>query len=358
MTGYPTIPPYRDSGDLITSSYTLGIAHPPGYPVYSILGKIFTLIFPYGNIAYRVNLMSIFCGALSITILYYFFGLLPSLFLAFSCAFWALSHVSEMYSMSALFTIIFLVLLLEKKYFLSSFIFGLGLGVHPTLILLFPGILIYIWQNKNDFSKKLLLNCILFFILGLSVFLFLPIRSYTEPVLNWGNPKNLRSFLRLVTRADYGGLKLHPEQSKFVWSFNSILQQLKLFITATIEQFTFIGVIVGITGIYFSYRKKTLYLLLPGYIFTGIMFFILSNLPVEEKTTLPILEPHLVIPNLIFAVFIGHTIEEIRKFDRTKFIWLIFLVPLFLLVKNFSEHTRRQHFFAYDYGKNVLFTMS
>ena len=357
-TGYPTIPPYRDSGDLITSSYTLGIAHPPGYPVYSIFGKIFNLIFPLGNIAYRVNLMSIFFGALTCALLYYYFGLASSLFLSFCCAFWALSHVSEMYSMSAFFVVIFLIFFLNRKYILASFVFGLGIGVHPTLILLFPGIFLFLLENKSDFSGKLFLNCLLFFIIGLSVFLYLPLRSYQEPILNWGNPKNLRNFLRLVTRADYGGLKLHPEQSKFVWSLNSILQQSKLFVIATIEQFTFIGLILGIIGICLSYRKKTLGLLLSGYLFTGVMFFILSNLPVDEKTTLPILEPHLVIPNLIFSIFIGYTVEEIRKYSRGKFIWLFILVPLFLLVRNFSEHNRRQHFFAYEYGKNVLFTMS
>ena len=52
-----------DSGELITAAYTLGIAHPPGYPLWTILGKIFTIIIPFGNIAYRVNLMSAFIGA-------------------------------------------------------------------------------------------------------------------------------------------------------------------------------------------------------------------------------------------------------------------------------------------------------
>ncbi len=67
---YPTISPYRDSGDMITSAYTLGIAHPPGYPLYVLLGKFFTIIIPFGNIAYRINLMSVFFGALSCGILY------------------------------------------------------------------------------------------------------------------------------------------------------------------------------------------------------------------------------------------------------------------------------------------------
>ena len=52
----PSILPYRDSGELISVSHTLGIAHPPGYPLYILVGKIFTF-FPAGNIAFRMNLI-------------------------------------------------------------------------------------------------------------------------------------------------------------------------------------------------------------------------------------------------------------------------------------------------------------
>ncbi|MBN1383999.1 MAG: DUF2723 domain-containing protein, partial [Elusimicrobia bacterium] len=59
-----------DSGEFATAAYTLGITHPPGYPLYVILGKIFTIIIPFGNIAYRVNLMSAFFGALTCALVY------------------------------------------------------------------------------------------------------------------------------------------------------------------------------------------------------------------------------------------------------------------------------------------------
>ena len=53
-----TVPAYRDSGDLVASIHTLGIAHPPGYALYVLLGKLFVTLLPFGNIAYRVNVMS------------------------------------------------------------------------------------------------------------------------------------------------------------------------------------------------------------------------------------------------------------------------------------------------------------
>jgi len=53
-----------DGNELATIPYLLGLAHSPGYPVYTWLGKLFTLL-PFGDMAHRVNLMSAVMGALS-----------------------------------------------------------------------------------------------------------------------------------------------------------------------------------------------------------------------------------------------------------------------------------------------------
>ncbi|MEW6679624.1 MAG: DUF2723 domain-containing protein [bacterium] len=45
----PTVE-FHDSGELISVAYTLGIAHPPGYPLYTLLGEVFITLIPFGNI--------------------------------------------------------------------------------------------------------------------------------------------------------------------------------------------------------------------------------------------------------------------------------------------------------------------
>ncbi|PIV53793.1 MAG: hypothetical protein COS17_01985, partial [Elusimicrobia bacterium CG02_land_8_20_14_3_00_37_13] len=55
-TMFPTIAPYRDAGEMATVIHTLSVAHPPGYPLYTLIGKIFVLLIPFGNVAYRLNL--------------------------------------------------------------------------------------------------------------------------------------------------------------------------------------------------------------------------------------------------------------------------------------------------------------
>ena len=62
---------FDDSLEFQLVTYQLGIAHPTGYPLYTLLGKLFTFIMPIGNVAYRVNLMSAFFGAATVALLIY-----------------------------------------------------------------------------------------------------------------------------------------------------------------------------------------------------------------------------------------------------------------------------------------------
>ncbi|MEE8425452.1 MAG: DUF2723 domain-containing protein, partial [Elusimicrobiota bacterium] len=59
---YPTVAPYRDSGDMAASAFTLGVAHPPGYPLYLLLAHLWLNILPWGNAAFRLNALSAFAG--------------------------------------------------------------------------------------------------------------------------------------------------------------------------------------------------------------------------------------------------------------------------------------------------------
>src|SRR5712692_1900360 len=58
-----------DSPELITAAATLGVGHPPGYPLFTILGHTFALL-PVGPIPFRVNLLSVICDAIAVGIVY------------------------------------------------------------------------------------------------------------------------------------------------------------------------------------------------------------------------------------------------------------------------------------------------
>jgi hypothetical protein len=78
----------EDDGLFILASYYLGIAHPPGYPLFTLVGHLFSLL-PFGSVAYRVHLASALFGALSCALLWLCarqlsFGRLPAHVAAFA----------------------------------------------------------------------------------------------------------------------------------------------------------------------------------------------------------------------------------------------------------------------------------
>ena len=135
-----TVPSYRDSGDLIASIQTLGIAHPPGYALYVLLGKLFVTLLPFGNIAYRVNVMSALFAAFSISILYAVISkgiknwaaLVVVVLFATSPAVVALARVAEMLLSAFLAAAILYCLLgdFPNGTSYAALLLGLGLSVH------------------------------------------------------------------------------------------------------------------------------------------------------------------------------------------------------------------------------------
>ncbi|MEW6095471.1 MAG: DUF2723 domain-containing protein [bacterium] len=128
---------FHDSGELIAVSYLLGIAHPPGYPLYCLLGKLWMTLMPIGNIAYRMNMLSALCAALACMMVYFIVlkvvgggrqevvkyhllhpaSYIPSavaaLMLAFATTFWEQAVIAEKYTLNAMFTTLIIFILVK-----------------------------------------------------------------------------------------------------------------------------------------------------------------------------------------------------------------------------------------------------
>src|SRR5713226_6224023 len=99
-----------DTPELITAAVTLGVPHPPGYPLFTMLGHLFSLM-PVGPIPFRVNLLAVTCDALTVGVVYFTPSRLPgsslaavvaALVLAVNPTFWAWSLVSEVFPLNNL----------------------------------------------------------------------------------------------------------------------------------------------------------------------------------------------------------------------------------------------------------------
>lgn len=141
---------WGDSAEFQTLSYTLGMTHHTGYATQIIFGKIFTLI-PINSIAWRVNLMSAFFGALAVANTFLIVRLLTgsriaalsaSLVLVLTDGFWWRALVAESYAPAAgMLATVWLLFLLWRNtgkphyLFLSGLAGGLSLGIHSTVVM-------------------------------------------------------------------------------------------------------------------------------------------------------------------------------------------------------------------------------
>jgi len=126
--------------------------------------------------------------------------------LAFSAPFWFHSLVAEVYTLHSFFIRLILLLLLlwreqdDVRYLYSAaLMYGLSSGNHATMAFLLPAILVlyFCWSRQN--AGRHLLMSVVFFLIGLSVYVYLPIRSMAEPSMDWGNPETLKGFMYHVT---------------------------------------------------------------------------------------------------------------------------------------------------------------
>jgi len=211
-----------DSPEFVTVAFTLGVAHPPGYPVMTLLGHLFSLL-PLDQPAFRVNLVSVVCGAATVGIVYLtawrltgerWASALMALLLAVNPLFWRWSLVAEVFPLNNLLaaTMIYLLVLWQERpertrfLVLAAFVGGLGMSNHQTIVLLLPAVLFLLWRQRAVlFARPRVLGaCVLACLAGLVPYVYLPWAAAHHPPLSWGSISSLDGLIGHFLRRDYG----------------------------------------------------------------------------------------------------------------------------------------------------------
>src|SRR5437762_599011 len=109
-----------DSPELIMAAVTLGVAHAPGYPLFTMLGHLFSVL-PFGSIPFRVNLLSVACDALAVGVIYLaalrltkskLAAAIAALLLAVNPNFWEWSLAAEVFPLNNLLAATLILLLI------------------------------------------------------------------------------------------------------------------------------------------------------------------------------------------------------------------------------------------------------
>jgi len=214
-----------DSGELILAAQSMGIPHPPGYPLWVLLARVAAAL-PWGTVAFRVNALSAVLSACAVGLFYLLAarcGLRKSgrfaatLIFAGSTLLWDSAVQAEVYSLA---TVAFLGLSLAafaarskgaasaRSDAIFFFVAGLALLAHQTL--LFPALILGIWVLARRFHPRRLVAAVAWTAVGFSCVLALPIRSAAHPWFDWGQNHNLTHLWDNLLRRNYGGLRQNP----------------------------------------------------------------------------------------------------------------------------------------------------
>jgi|GEM_PF-5189774 len=192
-----------DSAELATGACTLGIIHSPGAPLFLLVGRLFCYL-PFGDVGWRVNLVSVMAGSLTAFFVYaamsrvtgrIWIGVVTAWLLAASYYVWVWTLVAELYAphlciVSALLWLVVKWRDTGRSGFLWSAgaLAGLGMGNHTAIVLIGPGLAWLVLTSNPMLSRKLsrLLGPSLAAVAGfLAVFLYIPIRHAAHPAMDY-----------------------------------------------------------------------------------------------------------------------------------------------------------------------------
>lgn len=211
---------WRDGPEFAVTAQTLGIAHPAGFPTYSLTAKLLTFL-PLGGIPFRVTLCSAFWAVAALYVLAALvrrvaapagakvaewaasgtalvFGLAPTL--------WINATEAEVYTLHLFFLALIFYCLVrwsedesEAWLYAGGLMYGLASGNHGTMGFFLPGFLAYFILHSKQRTGQRFFLLVFFFLAGFSVYLYLPVRSAANPAFDWGNPETWSQFLWHIT---------------------------------------------------------------------------------------------------------------------------------------------------------------
>ena len=265
-----------DGGELLAAAYTLGVPHPPGYPTYTLLLKIFGTVVPIGDFAHRGNLFSAVAAAGSVALLYLAIvritrhlkpdasvpttlaaAFLGAITLATAPLFWSQAVITEVYALNSLFIAALLLLATHLvlrpsterernwrhvSYKLGAFALLLGLGLGNHLTLLAVAVPLIYWIGATLGWRKLLSPWTVGgLLLGLAIYIYLPVRAAQNPDINWGNASTAGGVAWMLSGRPY-------QDYVFGTPAQDIPDRLLAWLDLTFVQFNPLGLFLGLLG--------------------------------------------------------------------------------------------------------------
>lgn len=368
-----------DAGELTAVAKTLGIVHPPGYPLYTMIAHTFSLL-PFGTVGWRVNLFSVICSVGAQAFLFltlrrllqksWLVFSLVGLF-AFSTLTWRYAILAEVFSLNNFFVSILIygaVCALQERrpriVYLLAFLFGLGLTNHHTLVFIGgPLGLFLIWQFRETLLRlRPLLLMTALFLIGLIPYMYLFWASARAPLISWGDISTWQGFLTHLLRKEYGTFQLATAGSNRF----QLLYGLWFYLLNLGEITGYVGLVMAALGAHFLWRSPQrgasalgrFWLVLP--ILYLLIFHYLANLPFVDGAALyrDIVSRFWLMPNLLMMIPLGFgalALLQRATPSQQKFIKVILVAaPFAAIAIHFRTENHRNNLTFTEFGKYLL----
>ena len=334
--------PGGDSGELIAVAATGGVAHPPGYPLYTLLARAWIALLPFSSVAWRVNLLSALCAAAAVAVVASVVlrltrsagaALVSAWLVAFAPPLWKNAIVAEVFALHALLAALVLdafsrVLEGADEHAPRAagalpvlglaFLSGTLVAHHHTLVLLaLPADLVVFtmllaplatlrrvatrFRRPCEPSAALAGACVLAFALGLAPLATLPIAAARHPVISWGDLQGARDLLRLLLRVDYGTFQLDPLGATRVADHNHLL----MYASSLARDIGLLGIAFTLLGLIALRRRPLLAVALGGFAVLQAVFLLSIHLPTHPLVLRGVVERFYILPDLVLAIGAG-----------------------------------------------------
>lgn len=351
-----------DSGDLATAVYVLGVPHPTGYPLYVLLGKLWTLLVPIGSIAFRLSLFSAAAAALACAVLFLvgralgagrLAALTGALCLAFAPSFWAEANIQRVYALNALCLAVALLLAIgwarqptPRRFALAVFGAALGAANHTYMAVFLTGFGVFalVTDARAVLQPRTLGLAALAVIAGVLPYLYLPIAAAFDAPMVWGDPLSLAGLRDILLRREYW-------DRAWVASPADVVAVLADYAITLARELGWIGVPLALAGAVAVVRRQPAVALLIaaamlGNVATMALHGSREDLFVWHRYYIPSL--------LMTALLAGLGAQALTARAAAPLRLLPLALPAFLLVSGWAQFDRSRHRIADEFARALL----
>ena len=346
---------YTDTGELAAAAHVWGVAHPTGYPLFTLVAHVWTLL-PWPSTIVGLNIFSalVMAGTAS-TVLFIIRHLVAAIapseneqrsipvalagsgLFAFSTVAWAQTTAVEVYGLQMLLLSLTLLFTLQARggsvryTALAGLFAGLMLANHLSSVFLLPGLMLIWWSGRP--GRRVQVQDLRWLLppalMGPSLYVLLPMRSAALPPINWGMVhRSWDAFLYHVRGTQFG-----------VWMFSdndAMKENAGLFAELATHSLLWFGWIAAAIGLYLVWKHHRGLAL-------GLLAVIAGNLTISLGYAIPDIDAYFLPSILVLSVMaaVGLTVLAPRLQGAT--FWGLTVIPLVALALNFSSMNHRDH---------------